>query len=745
MIKESNDPVVSLWINPTASTGRICWQLATVDGALSSPWTLSEIQLLPPIPSPIESILQFNLNSNCDGGADQCPAVQIEYSTNQGRQWRLLSSINSRHQGRLIRMALPTDALTSSTRFRWLGSANCSWALDDIHLSTCSMACSGHGTCLTTHQCLCDQGFKGQSCQEPINPLPTSLRHQFEADDDHENPIQLADYGGPCGIVAAGRAAVITPNSPFITKDLDTLSADANSIIQFAYKKCNSRSTLYVHSSCNGGIAWSLQASITTLSTESRQLRKNLTIEALGSSCRFKFSTTDGAIWAIDDLFIGPLDGGIVALDRTAFVGRHEPRDYCNRSDVMVLQSDELEETLPVKIESFSVVQLELTVDCHSSAAATSNKNHVVVVQFSTDGGQRWTNLDASRRQISELSTGIWRRIGIELPSESWSDSTRFRVAQLVNDSSERRVVAVDHFYAGKGVDCPQICRLNGRCTADGCQCDAGGFHGPECLPTPSTSTTPSIAFIAGGKLVTIDRDGCLIRGANNFQFDKAGIRILETEEIAVGVDGVVFHFLLRLGACNNVDDASVQVDVQLSWNGGLNWSPFREYRTPFYSNPGQLETIFIRSPPSGGGRDFVKIRFVQLGIHEENRNVWSLSGVGRRVEEEDDHIWLVSNVAEPIGKASCLVFDAHCPSRMRWYGAVTKQLNLDVNQVIEFKLLPADHDDDQYHHQVAFEYSIDGGSDWLLVQMDQQSSRMDYQSFNSTFHYDVTESMANG
>ena len=108
-----------------------------------------------------------------------------------------------------------------------------------------------------------------------------------------------------------------------------------------------------------------------------------------------------------------------------------------------------------------------------------------------------------------------------------------------------------------------------------------------------------------------------------------------------------------------------------------------------------------------------------------------------------------------PSSSTYCLVFDAHCPSRIRWYGAITKEMQLKTNDVIEFQLsTPVTDERNQQQHLVQVEYSTDGGSEWHLVRCDsiitqQQPSRIDYRSIPSidaqVFHYPVTDAMTNG
>lgn len=300
-----------------------------------------------------------------------------------------------------ITLPLPYSLLTESGRIRFIQKGLSQidggkrWALDDIHLVSCPMGCNGHGTCQEKGVCSCDDGFHGDWCQIPSQQLPSALRENFERENSiskrfsRHSGIQLSSR---CGRVGAGTAAVFDQNGyrQLMTVDIDTTESH---IVRFALRINGPGSQLhhhcpgldrpvesiYVHSSCNGGMTWSLLNFIQPLPTKeesNRFVKIHLSSDAQGSSCRFKIwqaqhSGLGKDVWAIDDLYIGPnltqsltrnsSDPSLLAR-ADAFVGRHQPEVFCQRDGVMVLQSHELEETYPVKIEPFSVIQLEVAV-----------------------------------------------------------------------------------------------------------------------------------------------------------------------------------------------------------------------------------------------------------------------------------------------------------------------------------------------------------------------------------------------
>lgn len=687
------------------------------------------------------------------------------------------------------------------------------WALDEVYVGDCAMGCSGHGTCLGKGVCFCDNGYQGDSCQFPTQKFPSILREIFEREENIFKSISRFtghQLSARCGQVGAGLAAIFDQagSRQLMTFDLNT---SVSQIIRFALRMNGPGSRLqhhcpgpdrpvesiYVHSSCNGGVTWNLLQFIEPYQAKeesTRLIRIQLTTDAQGPSCRFKIwqAQHSGAgkdVWAVDDLYIGPnltnklsrnssSSSSNMPLTADAFVGRHPPEEFCKRNGVMVLQANEVEETYPVRIESFSVVQVEIAVGCSLSTHLLNNNS--VVVQYSVDGGKHWNDLDDTRRHVSLLQT--WKRISLKLPPESWSEATRFRIAQT-GRPSDRSTLSVDYFYAGPD-KCPELCRGNGRCSLSGCVCDEG-FIGNKCLPNPPLAALKAsdeeAALLIGGRNYITDRDGCLVRGTRNLIFDEMGMRSMETKEIRYS-PGMSVLFFLRLGDCELSHDGSYDIHIQLevSWDGGYDWSLIREYRSPFYSTP-HLEQVEISNPnvlPSAEPPPF-KVRFVQIGVQNKDQNVWSLAGLSSSSQtdvltgnyiskmeqplEDKAEFWLVQNEADP--KSSCLVFDANCLSRIAWYGAVTKEVQLDTEDSIQFNIVAQRSDATAFldtAEQILVEYSANGGLDWNLVQPEciqtwsnclgfRHSSRIDYRILSHShdenenrFYFKTSEPMAN-
>lgn len=377
---------ISLSIPVDAQTvdSKICWHLASdpsKEGSTRSSWIVEQIVLLPIVPSTIEHILQFRLDTSCTAdtsGNETSFTILAQFSKDQGRQWSMLHSLclpascSGAHSAiqsswssdeivpwQRITLAMPWASVTEPVRIRFLqrGRTNKTlriWALDDIHLSSCPHGCSGHGTCVVKDQCVCDEGYTGNHCQEVGVRLPTSLHENFESSraDMVINGMQIS---ARCGSVSSGKAGVFNgPNGRHIvTGDLNTAASGADVVVKFVLKMSASTDVLcpgpdrrnesiYVHSSCNGGITWFLLAEIISTAEyySSKVVELVVPHGAKGSSCRLKVwqpyhSGAGKDVWSIDDLYIGAQTGNYFVFDGSdtwPFFGRQQVlaavRDY---------------------------------------------------------------------------------------------------------------------------------------------------------------------------------------------------------------------------------------------------------------------------------------------------------------------------------------------------------------------------------------------------------------------------------
>ena len=159
-----------------------------------------------------------------------------------------------------------------------------------------------------------------------------------------------------------------------------------------------------MHSSCNGGVSWSPMTVITP-STRDKSRLVTLALSPLdrGVSCRFKIwqpyhSGTGKDVWSIDDLYVGlnhvtSLVFNSSAPDAGAFVGPPAFGPHCRRQQALLMEpvasSVVVLETFPIRIDSFSMLQVRLlivflvSVIVPSRLGTNAHNNQLHIIIFS--------------------------------------------------------------------------------------------------------------------------------------------------------------------------------------------------------------------------------------------------------------------------------------------------------------------------------------------------------------------------
>lgn len=205
--------------------------------------------------------------------------VRFEFSTDMGRHWHLVESQpehqpvsvylvtaeNNNSTSKRITVHLPKEAITRSTRFRWISSVSSStavWSIGHVYIGgTCPWMCSGHGTC-HLGRCSCDQGYGGSDCVS-VEPLTRNLIESFD-DASSSSLITGGNVSSSCGVIASGTAAVFHQDGIRMlqTIDFDLTSASyAQMIVKFYcddQERRNENNRLLIQYSVNGGITWHL-------------------------------------------------------------------------------------------------------------------------------------------------------------------------------------------------------------------------------------------------------------------------------------------------------------------------------------------------------------------------------------------------------------------------------------------------------------------------------------------------------
>ncbi|KAJ8391092.1 hypothetical protein AAFF_G00097130 [Aldrovandia affinis] len=388
------------------------------------------------------SFLQFDLSMGCSKAVSPAHGVRLEFSTDCGRQWALLtpecvapaigcagytqSSVYSAPQHsrwRRVTVYLPSAANSPRTRFRWIqpqftpGADG--WALDNVLLAPgCPWMCSGHGLC-DNGRCVCDRGYGGAHCV-PLAPLPSILRDDFN---ENLRPEQWTEvYGAERGTLSgeplkSGTALIFKGEGlrMLVSRDLDCTST---LYVQFSFKFITKGVPERSHSvllqySVNGGISWLLLDEFYfPTSTDTLFLHLPLPPNAQTNATRFRMwqpynSGKKEEVWVIDDLII---DGSLqnTPLLSDSFEGGPQESSwlfypggntglYCpfqkgalQDDSAMVFVSSELGEhsitTRDIDVNENTIIQFEINVGC----TVDSSSSNPVRLEFSRDFGATW-------------------------------------------------------------------------------------------------------------------------------------------------------------------------------------------------------------------------------------------------------------------------------------------------------------------------------------------------------------------
>ncbi|XP_062860161.1 reelin [Trichomycterus rosablanca] len=389
------------------------------------------------------SFLQFDLNMGCSKAVNSAQGVHLEFSTDCGHQWMLLTpecvppaigcagytqsstySTPKYSQWRRVTVYLPSASISPKTRFRWIQPhftpGADSWAIKNVLLATgCPWMCSGHGLCDNGH-CVCDTGFGGAHCV-PLAALRSFLKEDFNKNLDPE--IWPEVYGAERGTLSgeplkSGTSLIFKGEGlrMLVSQDLDCTSSQ---YIQFSFKFITkgvperSHSILLQHS-VNGGISWLLLNEFySPTSTDTLFLHLPLPPSAQTNATRFRLwqpynNGKKEEVWVIDDFIIDgssshkppiiseDFEGGPLELNWIFYPGG-SIRSYCpnqkaglNDGLALVFMSSELGEhsltTRDIDVDENTIFQFEINVGCTSE----SSSSHPVHLEVSRDFGITW-------------------------------------------------------------------------------------------------------------------------------------------------------------------------------------------------------------------------------------------------------------------------------------------------------------------------------------------------------------------
>uniref|UniRef100_A0A673MWP0 Reelin n=1 Tax=Sinocyclocheilus rhinocerous TaxID=307959 RepID=A0A673MWP0_9TELE len=678
------------------------------------------------------SFLQFDLSMGCSKAASPAHGVHLEFSTDCGRHWTLItpecvppaigcSGYTQRSvfsapqflQWRRVTVYLPSAAISPRTRFRWiqplLAPGADDWALDNVLLTPgCPWMCSGHGLCDNGH-CVCDKGFGGPHCV-PLVALPSVLKEDFN--ENLRADVWPEVYGAERGTLSgeplkSGTALIFKGEGlrMLVSADLDCTNTMH---IQFSFKFITKGVPERSHSvllqySVNGGISWLLiDEFYFPTSTDTLFVHMSLPPSAQTNATRFRLwqpysSGKKEEVWVIDDLII---DGNTI-------------------------------NSLPVILDSFEGGPQEgnwlfypggnTGFYCPYQRAGLSI-SPASVIQTQQDSA-------CSAAEPPALDVDVFKNF-------FFFYSVRFRWYQgFYSGGAAPPTWALDSVYIGP--QCQNMCNGHGVCVrGTHCSCDPG-YSGPDC----SVPDMPNLDFLkedfeggvleseyfklmSGGKP---SRKCGITTSGNHLFFSEDGLRMLETLDLDLS-NARFIQFFLRLGCGKAAPDPRSQpVLLQFSVDGGLNWALLQEF---LYSNSSNQAHLVALEIPLRARTSATRLRWWQPSENGHFHSPWvidklvvggSASGWGPLEDDfssTNGRSWLLhpGGTRMPVCGSDGEAFAFIEKSNTR-YG-ITTDISLGPDAFIQFDF-SASCSVTSSCYMVELEYSLDLGLTWLPLVKD--------------------------
>ncbi|XP_070558262.1 reelin-like isoform X2 [Ptychodera flava] len=525
-----------------------------------------------------------------------------------------------------------------------------------------------------------------------------------------------------------------------------------------------------VHYSCNGGIVWTL---LKTLDYEEYQEPKVVTIwlpvTAHKASCQFRWwqpsnSGQDRDVWAIDDITIATVLHNTISSDfsdpeivKEAFsFHRGKVDDFCGARKAFSFSSAaepgsvRYIETQSMLLGPSSMVQFDLVMGCGVPFKHLGIDNRVHF-DYSTTHGLTWKPVVASclppEPGCDEYLTSsvydsseykVWTRVTVPLKAKFSLGPVRFRWQQ--SDFTGNDSWAIDNIYIGQ--QCPKFCSGHGRCADGICRCDSG-YSGDTCsLEYPLVSTLRSDfentvllqsdwLAIHGGKIITGNQGCGIITSGMSLYFSGDGVRKLTSFDMNTQLASFV-QFYIRIGGgeeqCTDAFNREESVLLQYSNNGGVSWNLLMEL---YYKDYRKARFVYAELPPKARTSS-TRFRWWQPSHSGTGYNQWALDDVyigsdnSLNTLQADFHdtdlslvtsdIWIsisnghVGQLCHSDGTA--LVFSSSSGERF----AVTEYMNLQLGDVVQFKIVIGCGLEFQTDSPVLLQYSVDAGMTWDLM-----------------------------
>ncbi|XP_059179610.1 reelin-like [Physella acuta] len=400
------------------------------------------------------------------------------------------------------------------------------------------------------------------------------------------------------------------------------------------------------------------------------------------------------------------------------------------------------------KEDGDKVLQATVNLQCGKEA----EKQTSVSFEFSTDHGASWNEFyvpclpstcSGHHQSLSSLVTAKelsgWNRITLPVPYAAQTPNTRFRAIYVGDVPSPW---AIDDVFIGS---CNKWCNGHGNCIESGCSCDFG-YEGDACeksvIPVissfqenfedPSVTTTSSLIDSSGG---SVGYQCGVVSSGKALVFNKGGVRSLTTTEINSTSIGSV-QFTLRIGSqsvmssCPPPDAPWENVLLEYSCNGGISWSLLSEFQIANFQQPRSASI----SLPKDARQNLCQFRWRQPKHSGFGKDVWAIDDIvfnrdmtsNLLAVEMMDLPEIDSRLTTNLGK----LVDSFC-GRMRSVtfsnktrngeprSLVSKDMRVGPGYIAQFDLVmgcgvPYTPGLD---NQVYFQYSVDHGISWHLVE----------------------------
>ncbi|XP_060574508.1 reelin-like isoform X2 [Ruditapes philippinarum] len=586
--------------------------------------------------------------------------------------------------------------------------------------------------------------------------------------------------GFQCDVLSSGKAVVFNQDGirELVTRELNTsdgmyiqfnIRVGSYSSVSDCPAPEDTKELVILDVSCDGGVTWNLLKTFNIFDYR-KPMSDSVKLPdiARGSNCKFRWFQPEHSgfhndVWALDDINLNDHLFNTIHVHMTSLDDFDEKLTvtngklsdhYCNRmKSISFIGKPEGNFSRILTTESMHVgpgyiLQFELVMGC--GLPYSEIKDNHVYLEYSTDHGIHWDLVIEPclpPEPCDPIHEGTiydwtrykeWTRVTIPLPETSWGPSTRFRLRQ--SDWTNTDTWGVARLYIGQ--QCHNMCHGHGDCNEGICICDEG-YEGDDCHPATHLNDKMQADFgiryhpdtdfesIRGGKVVSNNRGCGNIHSDESLYFFDNGVRELVSKDMDTR-NADYIQFYIRIGGggqyCNGGDHRSEGVILQYSNNGGVTWNLLDELEGTLYLTPKLVSNDLpkdAKSPStrfrlwqpkhSGKGYNQWAVDEMQLGQYE---NLPSLEDdFNGSTEPLDSNMWMTvagGVIGKYCNSQNPVLILANRDSDKK---VITKDLNLQVGDVIQFKINVGCSNQFRWNHPVFFQYWPRGGNGFRLVQ----------------------------